>query len=133
MALGGAATRKGLKMVMDRPERPMDEHDWLVLGHDYHQNGRLTLPALRLHVPIPSCKQDLHALVTKFAKLSQDLHDLARMPYPTRSAIGDSIGLVRLLNQDFKRLRSAWESELKIEAEKPKESNEPNVTKLRIG
>ena len=118
-------------MVLD-PNRPMSDLDWRILGHEHVKNDRKTLPSLRLHVPFPATKDGLHALVAKLNSLANGIHERATLPYPTQSAIGDSMGLVRLTEQELRRLRSAWEHELNQDRESVKENSEPNVTKLRL-
>lgn len=98
-------------MVWEKPERKrMNKLDWNICGHDV---GERPLPARRLEVPIPDCKEDLHHLAHFFAGISEELHTIARTPGPVRSAIHETMGLLRYKNQQFLELRKDWEREWK--------------------
>lgn len=88
-------------MVMDAKDVPLTDFDWEVLAMRPFQG-------VRLNIPMPSTKEDLHSLAYRLAKLAEELHCLARYPGRNRSAIMDAAGLVREQHQSFKRLGREW-------------------------
>ena len=91
-------------MVMDTADQPLNEFDWQVLSMRPFQG-------VRMNIPMPSKKDDLHTIAYRLAKLAEELHSLARYPGRNRSAIIDAAGLVREQHQSFKRLGKEWEKE----------------------
>lgn len=91
-------------MVMDTKDGPLSEFDWSVLAMRPFQG-------VRLNIPMPGKKEDLHSVAYRLAKLAEEFHSLARFPGRNRSAIMDAAGLVREQHQSFKRLGKEWETE----------------------
>ncbi len=91
-------------MVMDTKDGPLTDFDWDVLAMRPFQG-------VRLNVPMPNKKEDLHSIGYRLAKLAEEFHSLARYPGRNRSAIMDAAGLVREQHQSFKRLGKEWATE----------------------
>ena len=89
-------------MVMDSRDEPLSDFDWRVLGMRPFQG-------VRMNIPMPSTKEELHTLAHRLAGLSEQFHILARLPNRNRSAIREAAGLVRYNHQEFRELGADWE------------------------
>lgn len=101
-------------MVWDTPKNDLlSEFDWSVLGHDLVDgHGKIILPTRRIDVPIPFSADGIHTLAHRFAGLSEQLHQTARLATTApelRSYLGDVIGQIKQADRFCKALRKEWE------------------------
>lgn len=119
-------------MVMDKSDlnKPMNEFDWQVLGHQYRKNGKATLPRRRLDIPLPSTLEECHTIAHRLAALSQSIGTSIRLASTPRQGMLEVSGLIEQARLGFQDLGKELERELR-EAEDAAENSASHREHLR--